>query len=108
VTNCLQNIPNQFIAYPAVDPAVNNACATCYGNQTGCISQWCIWRLEDGVTNCELGDSGCAPTGPCAPPNDPLGQGCTDCQVDNGCPAAFAGCAGDPSAACTALGTDPG
>ena len=107
VTRCLQNIPTDGFNYGAVDPAVNEACATCYGAIQTCIGQFCVWRLADGVTNCAQGDPNCAPTGPCAPPNDPLGAACNACQATNGCDVAFEACAGDTAAACTAFSTPP-
>jgi len=107
VSNCLQGIPSTIFAYQAWDPNVNKACGDCFGGIQVCIADFCVWRLSDGTTNCAQGDPDCTASGPCAPPNDPLGAPCNACQAVNGCDVGFVVCAGNPTGACVAQATPP-
>ena len=65
-------------------PALSADCADCYGAQTQCIRDNCVFA----------GDSVCLPP---ALPTDPL---CEACRIDSGCDPGFDACAGDLAAAC--------
>jgi len=68
---------------PPDGPGLTSGCADCYGNQSQCIRDNCVFG-GDGV---------------CFPPNDES-PACLDCRDVNGCDAAAAECTGDLATEC--------
>jgi hypothetical protein len=68
---------------PPAGPGLSEGCADCYGAQSECIRDNCVFA-GDGV---------------CLPPNQ-NSPACLDCRDSSGCDAADATCEGDLGAAC--------